>query len=301
MKTMTLPLVSLLLLGAGSTALAGTPINQSRDVDASVRIEISNVRGSVTVSGWDQNRVEITGTLGSGSKGLRVEGNGSRLEIEVEKPGSSGWFNWGSSSKMDDSTLDIRAPRGAELHIDTVSAEVTVSEIAGRLLDVNSISGKIRLDSAARELEIGSISGSVELKGNGERVQVDTISGDIEFSANRDRLKFETVSGNITVSTETYREFSASSVSGDINLRGKPVGDARIDTETMSGDIRIEAVGELSARIEAETFSGRIRSDFGKVQEPDHGPGRSIDATVGDGKARLSIDTFSGDISIRRD
>ena len=69
----------------------------------------------------------------------------------------------------------------------------------------------------------------------------------------------------------------------------------------MSGDIRIDTGADLSARIEAETFSGRIRSDFGKVEEPEHGPGRSLDATVGDGGARIKIDTFSGDISIRRD
>ncbi len=301
MKMMTVPIVSLLLLTGAASVLAGTPINEIRDADATARIDISNVRGSVTVSGWDQNRVEITGTLGTGSKGLRVEGSGSRISIVVEKPGSSGWFNWGSSSNMEDSILSIRVPRAAELHVDSISAEISITGTAGALLQVNSISGKIRLDSAARELEAGSISGSIELSGNGERAQAETVSGDIDSRANRERLKFETVSGSITVGSETYREFSASSVSGDITLRGKPVGDARVQSETMSGDIRIEAVGELSARIEAETFSGRIRTDFGKVKEPDHGPGRSIDTTVGEGKARLSIDTFSGDISIRRD
>ena len=51
----------------------------------------------------------------------------------------------------------------------------------------------------------------------------------------------------------------------------------------------------------AETFSGRIRSDFGTVEEPEHGPGRSLDATIGDGNTRVNIETFSGDITIRRD
>lgn len=290
-----------LLLAGSATALAGTPINESRDADATARIDISNVRGSVTVSVWEQNRVEITGTLGKGSKSLRIDGSGSRIDIEVEKPESSGWFNWGSNSQMEDSILDIRVPRTAELHIDTVSAEVTVTGLAGQLLNVDSVSGKIHLDSSARELEVGSVSGRVELTGDGERAHVDTVSGDIDSRANRERLKLETVSGNIAASTGTYREFSASSVSGDISLRGKPTSDARVDAETMSGDIRIDAGADLSARIEAETFSGRIRSDFGKVEEPEHGPGRSLDATVGDGSARIKIDTFSGDISIRRD
>ncbi len=290
-----------LLLACSAPALADTPINESRDADATARINISNVRGSVTVSTWEQNRIEITGTLGTGSKGLRVDGSGSRIDIEVEKPASSGWFNWGSNSQMEDSILAIRVPRTAELHIETVSAEVTVTGLAGRLLDVDSVSGKIRLDSSARELEVGSISGKIELSGNSERVHVDTVSGDIDSRANVEQFHLETVSGNIAVSTDSYREFSASSVSGDISLRGKPASDARVDAETMSGDIRIDAGADLSARIEAETFSGRIRTDFGKVEEPEHGPGRSLDTTVGDGSARIKIDTFSGDISLRQD
>ena len=300
MKPMS-PLMIALLLTGSATALAATPINESRAADPAARIDISNVRGAVTVSGWQHNRVEISGTLGKGSKGLRIDGSGSRIDIEVEKPESSGWFNWGSNSQMEDSILEIRVPQGAELHIETVSAEVTVTDLSGRLLDVDSVSGKIRLDSNTREVEVGSISGTVELTGNGERAHVETVSGDIDLRGNREHLKLETVSGNISASTDTYREFSASSVSGDISLRGKPGTDARVDAETMSGDIRMDAGADLSARIEAETFSGRIRSDFGKVEEPEHGPGRSLDANVGAGNARIKIDTFSGDISIRRE
>ena len=301
MKLMTHLVAPWVLLACTSAAMAGTPINETRDADATARIDISNVRGSVSVSAWDQNRVEVSGTLGKGSKGLRFEGSDSRIDIEVEKPESSGWFNWGSSSNMEDSVLDIRVPRGAELHIDTISAEVTVSGTAGTLLEVDSVSGKIRLDSTAREFEISTVSGSVELTGDGERSHVETVSGDIDSRSNRAYLKFETVSGNIAATTSSYKEFNASSVSGDISVRGKPGDSARVNTETMSGDIRIDATGDLSARIEAETFSGRIRSDFGTVKEPEHGPGRSLDATVGAGSSRISIETFSGDISIRRE
>jgi DUF4097 and DUF4098 domain-containing protein YvlB len=202
---------------------------------------------------------------------------------------------------MEDSILDIRVPRDAELNIETVSAEISVSGTAGRLLDVSSVSGKIRLDSTARELEVGSVSGTIELSGQGERAHVDTVSGDIEMRANRETIKLETVSGNINATTDSYREFSGSSVSGDITLRGKPIADARFDAETMSGDVTVDLPASSSTRISAETFSGRIRSDFGSVKEPEHGPGRSLDTTVGAGGGRVTIETFSGDINIRRE
>ena len=40
-----------LLLLCGS-AYAGTPIDQKRAVDADARIEVSNIKGAVTVTGW---------------------------------------------------------------------------------------------------------------------------------------------------------------------------------------------------------------------------------------------------------
>ena len=301
MKTLSAQLFLIFLITSSGIALADTPINESRDVEATARVDISNVRGAVTVSAWDQARVEVTGTLGEGSKGLEITGNGSRLSIEVKGPDDGGWFNWGSSSRMQDTILSIRVPTNAELHIDTVSAEITVTGTAGQLLAADSVSGKVRVDSTAREVEIGTVSGSVDLSGRGDSVHVETVSGDIEMRANHSRLKFETVSGNITAATGDYSEFTGSSVSGDISIRGNPTGNARISADTMSGDVRLDMPGELSARIDADTFSGRIRSDFGSVKEPEHGPGRSLEATVGDGSARMTIETFSGDITIRRE
>ena len=295
------PLLTVTLLAlACSPAFAGTPIDETRAVDARARIDVSNVRGAVTVTAWDRNEVAISGTLGSGSKGLSIDGGGLRLSIKVQGPEDSGWFNWGSSSRMEDSILDIKVPREAEVEVDVVSAEVAVSGVGGRSLEIDSVSGKVRIDATARDIEIGSISGSVEISGRGERLQVDTVSGDITARSTVASLKFETVSGGIRVETGEYREIEASSVSGDISVRGKPASGARLDSETMSGDVRVELPADLSGHIEAETFSGRIRSDFGTVKEPEHGPGRSLDAKVGSGDARLRIETFSGDIEIRK-
>lgn len=295
------PLLSAILLAAAcGPVLAGTPIDETRAVDARARIDVSNVRGAVTITAWDRNEVAISGTLGTGSKGLGIDGGGMRLSIKVQGPENSGWFNWGSNSRMEDSILDIKVPREADIEVNVVSAEVAVSGLAGRALEIDSVSGKVRIDASAREVEIGSISGSVEISGRGERLQVDTVSGDITARSTVGNLKFETVSGGIRVETGEYREIEASSVSGDISVRGRPAGGARLDSETMSGDVRVELPADLSGHIEAETFSGRIRSDFGTVKEPEHGPGRSLDAKVGHGDARLRIETFSGDIEIRR-
>jgi DUF4097 and DUF4098 domain-containing protein YvlB len=69
----------------------------------------------------------------------------------------------------------------------------------------------------------------------------------------------------------------------------------------MSGDVRLYLPADASARLNASTFSGSIRSDFGTVREPEHGPGSSLDATAGSGSGQVKLETFSGDIDIRKE
>jgi len=299
MKRHSTYLLLALLLVAGD-ALAGTPINESRAVNTDARIDVSNIKGSVTVSAWDKPEVAISGTLGDGAKGLSVEGGADHLTIKVQPPDKQGWFSWGADTRMGDTLLDIKVPKSAEMKIEVVSANVNLSGVAGRSLKIDGVSGKLRLDSAAKEVELGSVSGNIDLTGTADRAHLETVSGNIRTRRLNGQIKFETVSGDIDAESGSYREINAGSVSGDINLRGTPDTSARIDVETMSGDVHLYLPADASARLRASSFSGSIRSDFGAVKEPDHGPGSSLEATNGAGAGQVKIETFSGDIEIRR-
>lgn len=290
----------LALMLATGDALAGAPINESRAVNADSRIDVSNIKGSITISAWNKPEVEISGTLGAGAKGLVVEGGADHLTIKVQPPDQQGWFSWGADTRMGDTLLDIKVPKSAELKIEVVSAGVNLSGVAGRSLKVDGVSGKLRLDSAAKDVELDSVSGNIDLIGMADRAHLETVSGNIRARGLNGQIKFETVSGDIDAESGSYREINAGSVSGDINLRGTPDMNARIDVETMSGDVHLYLPADASTRLRASSFSGSIRSDFGVVKEPDHGPGSSLDTTNGVGAGQVKIETFSGDIEIRR-
>ena len=292
---------AILWVAAAAPALAGTPIDENRHVNADVRIDVSNIKGQVTVSGWDKSEVSITGTLGDGARKLAVDGSADHLTIKVEPPDKQGWFSWGAESRMGDTVLDLKVPRNAQMKIEVVSADVALTGVGGRMLDVNSVSGKVRLESDAKEVEVDSVSGNIDLTGKAERGHLETVSGNIRARGLGGILKFETVSGDVDAENGDYRELSAGTVSGDINLRGKPSKDARIDVETMSGDVHLYLPTDASARLNASTFSGRIRSDFGTVSEPEHGPGSSLETTAGSGSGQVKLETFSGDIDIRKE
>ncbi|HEY6984836.1 MAG TPA: DUF4097 family beta strand repeat-containing protein [Rhodanobacteraceae bacterium] len=291
---------ALILLAVSGAASAGTPINETRSVNADARIDVSNIKGEVTVSGWDKNEVSISGTLGDGAKALSVDGGGGHLTIKVEPPDKQGWFSWGDESRMGDTTLDLKVPHNAEMKIGVVSADVALSGVAGRALNVNSVSGKLRLDSDAKEVEVDSVSGNVDITGKAERAHLETVSGNVRARGLGGQVRFETVSGDIDAENGDYHEISAGTVSGDINLRGKPSKDARVEVETMSGDVHLYLPADISGRLHVTTFSGSIRSDFGKVKEEERGPGSSLEATLGDGNSRVNLQTFSGDVEVRR-
>lgn len=286
-----------------AVACAGTPINQTKSVDADATVEISNVKGSVTVSAWDKNEVSITGTLGDGSRGLTVEGGGSHLEVKVQGPDKSkSWFNWGSDSGMQETTLDLKVPRQAALEIEVVSATVAVNEVAGKSLSVDSVSGRVKVDSAAPKVRVDAVSADVEFTGKSEDANIETVSGDVQIRGVGGRAHAETVSGSIRIEgAQPLHDTNVSTVSGDIEIRGALDKGGRVHVESMSGDVRLRLPSSLSARLEAKTFSGSIKSDFGEVEKPEHGPGEDLDVKVGSADGDISIDTFSGDVSVQHD
>ena len=62
-------------------------------------------------------------------------------------------------------------------------------------------------------------------------------------------------------------------------------------------------LSSVSARFEVSTFSGRIDNDFGPDGERTSrfAPGRALEHTTRDGSARISIETFSGNVFLRGD
>ncbi|PWK88490.1 DUF4097 family beta strand repeat-containing protein [Fulvimonas soli] len=299
MNTTTRYLPLLLCLCAGQ-ALADTPIDLRHAATPDARVSIGNIKGSVSVTGWDRNEVRVTGRLGDGAKPLEITGGDSSLSIKVEAQGKSGWFGWGSDSAMGPSTLEVRVPRGASLDIDVVSAPLDVDGMDGGRIEINTVSGKARVNARTPSLSVNSVSGTVELAGHAERADLETVSGDILAPSLGGEAELQTVSGRIQAAGGPWRKFSMSTVSGDTQLAGGPAPGGSMDIDSMSGDVQLALPANVSARIHASSFSGDLRSDFGSANHSEHGPGSELDATVDGGQGRIHIETFSGDLRIRR-
>ena len=292
--------VPLLLCLCAGHALAGTPIQLHHDATPTAHVSISNIAGTVTVLGWDRNEVQVGGELGDGARPLSISGSNGNLSIKVEPQGGSGWFHWASDSRMGPTALEVHVPRAASLVISVISATLVIDGVDGGSITLDTVSGKARIQARTPSLKVDSVSGGIELSGHAEQADLQTVSGDILAPTLGSVAQLQTISGHIQANGGPWRKFSLSTVSGDAQLGGTLAPGGSLDIDSMSGDVQLQLPAATSATLHASSFSGDLRSDFGTPRQADHGPGSSLDARLGDGQGRISIETFSGDLRIRR-
>ncbi len=288
-------IISLALLAAVALpAIAATPIDETRPLDARGSIDISNVKGRIEVRAWDRNEVRIGGSLGDGVERLQIEGDRNNLEVKVRYPRNS--------RNTEPTTLVIDVPRHANVDIDSVAASVEVNGIAGDELDIESVSGSVVAVGAPRKASVSSVSGSLRLNLNSHSVDAETVSGGILLRGRiAGEIDAESVSGNIDIDTrgEHARRIETSSVSGDADIRSGLANGGRISAESVSGSIRIIAPAALSATVRGESFSGRLRAPDASIDKPKYGPGASFEHRYGSGDGEIRMETFSGNAELR--
>lgn len=291
-----------LLATASLPALAGTPINQVRPLSAEGSVTIENVKGRIVVRTWDRAEVGITGTLGEGVEKLLVEGTADDLRIEVRYPsGGGGWFGWGGDSgRAEASVIEVSVPARAGVKVDSVSASVAITGVAGRQLAVDTVSGNVAVRTARPgEASIETVSGDLDLELETASLSVDSVSGDVRVRGRvTGSVDIETVSGDADLAAGRLQRLSLSSVSGDSRIRMALAPGGRIASDSVSGGLTLILAPDTSARLRVETFSGGISSPVGKVQTEQYGPGKRLEARLGSGGGDIRLESFSGDVRL---
>ena len=283
----------LALIAAAPAAWAGTPINERAAADPAGQVEISNIAGSVVVTGWDRAEVEVTGELGKGAERLEFTRAGKLTRVKVVLPKQS--------SRAESSDLVVKVPAGGSISVNTVSADVSVQGLRGSQR-LQSVSGDIETQSAAEDVECKTVSGNVTVNGSGERslLTVTTVSGDAQVNRVAGEVNGNTVSGNFTIAMGDTARSRLRSTSGDLGIRGRLVPEARLDFESISGGIRLDLEGPVGAEFDVSSFNGDIRNCFGPkpVRTSEYAPGSELRFREGQGSARVRIKTLNGDISL---
>lgn len=282
---------------------AAQSFDESRAANHDSRISFSAIDGVLNIEVWDKNEWRLSGQLSDSVEEVNITGDENNWDIELqyeESNWSSNWFSGNKGGRGNATDLTLQVPQNASLDIELVSANVGVGAVNGERLDIETVSGDITSAASAQRVKIESVSGDVALEEAGsQETHLETVSGDIEIGRSGGRLKAESVSGKIEVRSATLDRADIESVSGDIDMDTVLSNDSDISISSHSGDLDLRIPGGLPLDLRIETFSGGIRSDWGMVEEEDFGPGERLSYREGSGEARLQLNSFSGDITIR--
>jgi len=288
--------LTLASLGLISTTAVAEDVNKRIDASANGVVSISNVSGSIEVSGWSRNEVEVTGTLGDDVEELIFERDGDEVEIKVKGP------KRGSHDISSD--LVVKIPEKSSVEIAGVSADIDIQSVHGSQ-QLHTVSGDVDSEVYSTDIEITTVSGDVELQGDDEitRAELESVSGDIEAQNLAGEVTAHSVTGDVTVVNSNFERVRLETVNGDIIFDADLANDGSFGLETINGDVDIDFNDSISARFDIETFNGDISNCFGPepVRTSQYTPGRELKFTEGDGDGRVSIQTLNGDLRLCKD
>ncbi|MEZ5330938.1 MAG: DUF4097 family beta strand repeat-containing protein [Thermoanaerobaculia bacterium] len=297
------PIAGLLLLALAGPATADRAIEEHLELSADGELAVEILSGSLVIHGWDRPELQIKGTVEDDVEDLEISGNGTRAWIEMDTELSHGH----SRGRVDlDVDLEIWMPASARLEVDTLSAGIEVSGLAGSL-ELGSVSGQIIVSGAPAELDAETVSGDVRLDGSGTRtgtpVSVETVSGNVVLRGVGGKIDASTVSGRIELgAVAVVTDADLETVSGSVSIEAALAPGARVDVNSHSGSITLRLPADTSASFDISTFSGSVANDLGPAaQRIDRfGPGKALEFSLGDGSAEVSVETFSGSVSLKR-
>jgi len=144
----------------------------------------------------------------------------------------------------------------------------------------------------------GSVSYELTVPAGVNLDKISTVNGDVEIQSMSGKVKAETVNGDL-VASNLISDVDLETVNGGVNAEFDSLsGSQRVSAEAVNGRIVLKLPANASARLHAETVNGSIDADDFDLVVDKGFIGRECDGQIGDGDARISLDTVNGSIRI---
>ena len=250
------------------------------------RLNVRTMGGDITIRTWNRAAVRIQAEHGSRDR-LVVENTGAMVNVRSRSErGPGGIVDY-----------QITVPATMNLDLAGQHSEITVE---GTRADVNAntLNGDVRVQGG-RQVSARSVQGQVVVTGARGRVQANSVSDDIRISDVEGEITAEAVSGDVTLSRIQSSQVNVSTVSGDLFYDGTIRERGAYRFATHSGDVVAAIPAGSSATVTVATVNGELDSSF-PVRVSDARRGRRFSFALGGGSARLEMESFSGDIRLRR-
>jgi len=285
------------MLGAALPAAAQS--RRERDDDYESRIDTTytfDKRGTVSLSvgsgeiivrAWSRDQIQVRAR--SERSTIRMDATPTRLSLDLSRP------------RGGDTRFEVTVPVGVRVSARATNGDISISGTKGGV-EARTQSGDVVVDDVAEMIDLGSLSGDIQARNLAGNIDVSAVSGDVTLSDVKGDVEATSVSGDIDLNNVVARYVRAKSTSGDVSFDGTIDPTGRYELGSHSGGVYLVVPPGTGAQLTVATYTGSIDSDFPITLLPgEHGISSSKRFTfsIGKGDARISAESFSGDITIR--
>jgi hypothetical protein len=260
------------------------------------RLVLETFNGSVDVSGWDRNTVDISGTKYGPTQRVaddlkvNIDNSPDAVSIRVLRP-TDRRGNLGAR-------FVIKVPRTAVLD------RITTSNGPIRTADG---SGPARLRTSNAPIRVNSLDGVLDAQTSNGPVDLVDVNGDVVAHTSNGPIHAQRLNGTLEATTSnsgvhaqitrTDRPIRVETSNGPVELT-LPDGfsrDVRVNTNNSS--ITLHLPPAVNAHVVARTSNSSISTDFDIRMQGEFSKNH-MDATIGNGGALLDLSTSNGNIRL---
>lgn len=276
------------LAAAGLALLAATThVDTTLAVRPGSRLEVENFGGSVTVVAWPRNLVRLQADRSERAR-IAIENADGALVLR-----SVGFM--GPPRNVD---YDLRVPKWMEVRISGVLNDASVSGIEAPIR-IETVKGDLVVRGGREYLELQTVDGSVTVERARGKIVAHSVNRGVQLSDVEGEISAESVNGDVELRRVRSSEVECSSVNGSLDYDGEIRDGGHYGFSTHNGGITVTLPARPSVVVSVSTFNGDFESAF-PVSITRTGHGKRIRFTLGSGGADLELESFQGNIQLRR-
>jgi hypothetical protein len=243
--------------------------------------------GDVTVKVWNRDAV-------------RIEADHSDRQTVDIRAGEQSLVVRGQSRIGPMSSIDytITVPTWMAVNVDGMGTDVTLDGV-GADVSVETTRGDVHVRGGSGFISVKSVQGSITIERAKGRIEAQTVNDSVHVSDTSGDLTVGTTNGSIVLERIDTTNLDASTVNGMIAFDGLIHDKGSYRLTTHNGAVSMAMPDKVNATLRVRTYGGSFRSTFPLKLDNQERQNR-FTLTLGDGSARIELESFNGSIALRR-
>lgn len=273
-----------------AAAVLALSLTQDTDTTLAVRqgqhLDVNDFGGTIEIKTWRQNSIRVSASHSSRDRIVIDAGEDATISIRGESRHGPPMVDY-----------EITVPAWMSLNLSGVSTDISVDGVAAEI-SAETVEGTINVIGGKTNVSLRSVNGDVTLKNAAGHVEVHSVDGGLDLTNVSGDIEAETVSGDVMLIGIQSADVDASTVDGGITYEGTIQDGGRYHFASHSGDVTAAIPEKANATVSVATYNGEFQSSFPVklVNKSKH----RFTFTLGTGSARLEIESFDGDLNLKR-